>query len=233
MSREAMASISLWFVAEEHGIILTNKHVIQPGPLVVEATFLNPEENPVYPLYVTPFMNLIFPFRSSNASVYEMQRNPCCTRSCSCWIRDLGGGEWKWRVAFSNSWNLEPIRYRGRSLWEWWIQCVQLHMLSLHSLISFCVIGGYHQFRFLWNTPHLAKEDYGRSRRVYKEFEGVGQLWRRATSIPLEISRDFPSCYGKNFGLCFWVLLSWNTNVCGSSNLQIDNCLLQSNSNIF
>lgn len=36
------------------GLILTNRHVHTPGPIVAEAVFLNREELPVYPVYYDP-----------------------------------------------------------------------------------------------------------------------------------------------------------------------------------
>eukprot|EP00271_Cylindrocystis_brebissonii_P014135 TRINITY_DN35385_c0_g1_i1.p1 TRINITY_DN35385_c0_g1~~TRINITY_DN35385_c0_g1_i1.p1 ORF type:complete len:1152 (-),score=228.60 TRINITY_DN35385_c0_g1_i1:698-4153(-) len=41
-------------VDKKRGLILTNRHVIKPGPVVAEAVFLNREEIPVHPLYRDP-----------------------------------------------------------------------------------------------------------------------------------------------------------------------------------
>ncbi|KAI8534551.1 hypothetical protein RHMOL_Rhmol10G0098800 [Rhododendron molle] len=41
-------------VDKKRGIILTNRHVVKPGPVVAEAMFLNREEIPVYPMYRDP-----------------------------------------------------------------------------------------------------------------------------------------------------------------------------------
>ncbi|KAH7847230.1 hypothetical protein Vadar_023488 [Vaccinium darrowii] len=41
-------------VDKKRGIILTNRHVVTPGPVVAEAMFLNREEVPVYPMYRDP-----------------------------------------------------------------------------------------------------------------------------------------------------------------------------------
>ncbi|CAN0915312.1 Protease Do-like 7, partial [Linum grandiflorum] len=41
-------------VDKQRGIILTNRHVVQPGPVVAQATFLNQEDITVYPLYIDP-----------------------------------------------------------------------------------------------------------------------------------------------------------------------------------
>ena len=38
----------------KRGILLTNRHVCTPGPIVAEAIFLNREELPVFPLYYDP-----------------------------------------------------------------------------------------------------------------------------------------------------------------------------------
>ncbi|KAL9226509.1 hypothetical protein vseg_002315 [Gypsophila vaccaria] len=51
----AGASYATGFVVDKRrGIILTNRHVVKPGPVVAEATFLNREEIPVYPVYRDP-----------------------------------------------------------------------------------------------------------------------------------------------------------------------------------
>ncbi|KAJ4830022.1 hypothetical protein Tsubulata_001862 [Turnera subulata] len=43
------------FVVDKlRGIILTNRHVVKPGPVVAQAIFVNHEEIPVYPLYRDP-----------------------------------------------------------------------------------------------------------------------------------------------------------------------------------
>ena len=41
-------------VDRERGIILTNRHVVKPGPVVAEAVFLNREEVPVRAVYRDP-----------------------------------------------------------------------------------------------------------------------------------------------------------------------------------
>jgi S1-C subfamily serine protease len=41
-------------VDAEHGLILTNRHVVTPGPVTAEATFLNREEVQLYPIYRDP-----------------------------------------------------------------------------------------------------------------------------------------------------------------------------------
>ena len=41
-------------VDAERGLILTNRHVVTPGPVTAEATFLNREEVQLYPLYRDP-----------------------------------------------------------------------------------------------------------------------------------------------------------------------------------
>ncbi|KAM3225556.1 hypothetical protein ACQJBY_058354 [Aegilops geniculata] len=51
----AGASYATGFVVDKaRGIILTNRHVVKPGPVVSEAMFVNREEIPVYPLYRDP-----------------------------------------------------------------------------------------------------------------------------------------------------------------------------------
>ena len=41
-------------VDAERGLILTNRHVVTPGPVIAEAVFLNHEEVPVFPVYRDP-----------------------------------------------------------------------------------------------------------------------------------------------------------------------------------
>jgi len=41
-------------VDAEHGLILTNRHVVTPGPVTAEATFLDREEVQLYPVYRDP-----------------------------------------------------------------------------------------------------------------------------------------------------------------------------------
>lgn len=51
----AGASYATGFVVDKRrGIILTNRHVVKPGPVVAEAMFVNREEIPVYPIYRDP-----------------------------------------------------------------------------------------------------------------------------------------------------------------------------------
>ncbi|KAF8030641.1 hypothetical protein BT93_E2932 [Corymbia citriodora subsp. variegata] len=51
----AGASYATGFVVDkQRGIILTNRHVVKPGPVVAEAMFVNREEIPVFPVYRDP-----------------------------------------------------------------------------------------------------------------------------------------------------------------------------------
>ncbi|KAL5076869.1 hypothetical protein RYX36_015853 [Vicia faba] len=54
-TESASASYATGFVVDKRrGIILTNRHVVKPGPVVAEAMFLNREEVPVHPIYRDP-----------------------------------------------------------------------------------------------------------------------------------------------------------------------------------
>ncbi|KAG8373783.1 hypothetical protein BUALT_Bualt11G0061000 [Buddleja alternifolia] len=54
-TESAGASYATGFVVDKRrGIILTNRHVVKPGPVVAEAMFVNREEVPVYPVYRDP-----------------------------------------------------------------------------------------------------------------------------------------------------------------------------------
>ena len=51
----AVSSVATGFVVDaERGILLTNRHVVEPGPVVAEAVFYNHEEVPLRPLYRDP-----------------------------------------------------------------------------------------------------------------------------------------------------------------------------------
>ncbi|GFP78830.1 protease Do-like 7 [Phtheirospermum japonicum] len=54
-TESAGASYATGFVVDKsRGIILTNRHVVKPGPVVAEAMFVNREEVPVHPIYRDP-----------------------------------------------------------------------------------------------------------------------------------------------------------------------------------
>ncbi len=50
----ATAQATGFVVDAERGLILTNRHVVTPGPVTAEATFLNREEVPLVPVYRDP-----------------------------------------------------------------------------------------------------------------------------------------------------------------------------------
>src|SRR5579863_3345958 len=50
----ATAQATGFVVDAEHGLILTNRHVVTPGPVTAEATFLDREEVQLYPVYRDP-----------------------------------------------------------------------------------------------------------------------------------------------------------------------------------
>ncbi len=50
----ASAQATGFVVDAERGLILTNRHVVTPGPVIAEATFLNREEVQLYPVYRDP-----------------------------------------------------------------------------------------------------------------------------------------------------------------------------------
>ncbi|CDP02710.1 unnamed protein product [Coffea canephora] len=54
-TESAGASYATGFIVDKRrGIILTNRHVVKPGPVVAEAMFVNREEIPVHPIYRDP-----------------------------------------------------------------------------------------------------------------------------------------------------------------------------------
>jgi S1-C subfamily serine protease len=52
--RNISAQATGFVVDAERGLILTNRHVVTPGPVTAEATFLNREEVQLYPVYRDP-----------------------------------------------------------------------------------------------------------------------------------------------------------------------------------
>src|SRR5579863_629219 len=52
--RNMSAQATGFVVDAQHGLILTNRHVVTPGPVTAEATFLNREEVQLYPVYRDP-----------------------------------------------------------------------------------------------------------------------------------------------------------------------------------
>ncbi|KAI3451823.1 hypothetical protein Pfo_008488 [Paulownia fortunei] len=68
-TESAGASYATGFVVDkQRGIILTNRHVVKPGPVVAEAMFVNREEIPVYPVYRDPVHDFGF-FRYEPSAV--------------------------------------------------------------------------------------------------------------------------------------------------------------------
>jgi S1-C subfamily serine protease len=57
----AGSSYATGFVVDaRRGLLLTNRHVVTPGPIVAEAIFLNREELPVHPVYADPVHDFAF-----------------------------------------------------------------------------------------------------------------------------------------------------------------------------
>jgi S1-C subfamily serine protease len=66
-------SLATGFVVDaEHGLILTNRHVVRPGPVTAEAVFLNHERVRVWPVYRDPVHDFGF-FRYDPKSVRFMR----------------------------------------------------------------------------------------------------------------------------------------------------------------
>ncbi len=60
-TERAGTSVATAFVVDaERGILLTNRHVVTPGPVVSEAVFLNNEEVPLIPIYRDPIHDFGF-----------------------------------------------------------------------------------------------------------------------------------------------------------------------------
>ena len=58
--RNVSAQATGFVVDAERGLILTNRHVVTPGPVTAEATFLNHEEVQLYPIYRDPIHDFGF-----------------------------------------------------------------------------------------------------------------------------------------------------------------------------
>ncbi|KAL0450065.1 UNVERIFIED_CONTAM: Protease Do-like 7 [Sesamum latifolium] len=68
-TESAGVSYATGFVVDKRrGIILTNRHVVKPGPVIAEALFVNREEIPVHPLYRDPVHDFGF-FRYDTSSI--------------------------------------------------------------------------------------------------------------------------------------------------------------------
>ncbi|XP_076912299.1 protease Do-like 7 [Bidens hawaiensis] len=68
-TESAGSSYATGFVVDKtRGIILTNRHVVKPGPVVAEAMFVNREEIPVHPIYRDPVHDFGF-FRYDPAAI--------------------------------------------------------------------------------------------------------------------------------------------------------------------
>ncbi|KAL8231156.1 hypothetical protein R6Q57_000934 [Mikania cordata] len=68
-TESAGSSYATGFVVDKRrGIILTNRHVVKPGPVTAEAMFVNREEIPVYPIYRDPVHDFGF-FRYDPAAI--------------------------------------------------------------------------------------------------------------------------------------------------------------------
>ena len=72
-TEDAGVSHATGFVVDkQRGIILANRHVVQPGPVVADAAFVNREGIPVYPLYRDPVHDFGF-FRFDPATLHFME----------------------------------------------------------------------------------------------------------------------------------------------------------------
>jgi len=67
--RNNSAQATGFVVDAERGLILTNRHVVTPGPVTAEATFLNREEVQLYPVYRDPVHDFGF-YRYDPASLH-------------------------------------------------------------------------------------------------------------------------------------------------------------------
>ncbi|WOL02884.1 protease Do-like 7 [Canna indica] len=81
----AGASYATGFVVDKaRGIILTNRHVVKPGPVVAEAMFVNREEIPVYPIYRDPIHDFGFFRYDPEAIKFLMYEEIALTPEAAC-----------------------------------------------------------------------------------------------------------------------------------------------------
>jgi S1-C subfamily serine protease len=72
-TERASFSVATGFIVDKkNGIILTNRHVVRPGPVTAEAIFLDHEEIKLYPVYRDPVHDFGF-FKFNPADVKFME----------------------------------------------------------------------------------------------------------------------------------------------------------------
>ncbi|CAN6469947.1 unnamed protein product [Victoria cruziana] len=79
-TESAGSSYATGFVVDKRrGIILTNRHVVKPGPVVAEAMFVNREEIPVHPIYRDPVHDFgFFRYDPSGIKFLTYEEIPLC-----------------------------------------------------------------------------------------------------------------------------------------------------------
>ncbi|KAG6779093.1 hypothetical protein POTOM_015460 [Populus tomentosa] len=71
-------------VDKNRGIILTNRHVVKPGPVVARAIFVNNEEIPVYPIYRDPVHDFgFFRYDPSAIQFHKYEEIPLAPEAAS------------------------------------------------------------------------------------------------------------------------------------------------------
>lgn len=68
---------------QARGIILTNRHVVTPGPIVAEAIFHNREELPVLPVFFDPVHDFAF-FRCQGWGGRRLPAHACTQQKQVC-----------------------------------------------------------------------------------------------------------------------------------------------------
>jgi S1-C subfamily serine protease len=67
-------------ISKEHGLILSNRHVVNPAPITCVAVFVNYEEIPIWPVYRDPIHDFgIFrydPEKLKHIKVEEIELHP-------------------------------------------------------------------------------------------------------------------------------------------------------------
>ncbi|CAD5321949.1 PDZ domain [Arabidopsis thaliana x Arabidopsis arenosa] len=84
-TESAGASYATGFIVDKRrGIILTNRHVVKPGPVVAEAMFVNREEIPIYPVYRDPVHDFgFFSYDPSAVQFLTYQEIPLAPEAAS------------------------------------------------------------------------------------------------------------------------------------------------------
>ena len=94
----------------KRGLILTNRHVVTPGPVTAQAIFLNREEVQLYPVYRDPIHDFgIYRYDPGEAEIHPARPNCRCIRR----VRS-SAGKFAWSATTrANSCRSSPVPWRA------------------------------------------------------------------------------------------------------------------------